>query len=84
MQTHCVYDNALFDIDFEHLLLTSCNQDLARSFGGEVHALEVYKVRAPVCHISARAASSSLRHRVQRTPDAIVSSHVDASSARFV
>ena len=37
-EAHGVCDDALLDIDLEHLVLTSCHQNLACALGCEVYA----------------------------------------------
>lgn len=47
-KTYSVRNDALVYVYLEHVLLTSCDEDLARALGGKVHASQIFEVRASV------------------------------------
>ncbi len=55
MITHDLRYGPFLDIDLEHLVLASCNQDLSGALGGEVHALQILELVAPTAYTLANS-----------------------------
>lgn len=72
LPTHSLCDCPFLDIDLEHAVLASCDEDLSCALGGEVHTLQVLEVVAPAAHTSAcshdRPKSCRLVRNVREVP----------------